>query len=131
MRVEREVRQRLPHQVKQVLQNDEIAIAQKHKSLEQQQQQIEQGKRVLLWLATGAKSNLAWLGGRFLSGVAKAPWYWTTVVAYSLLGFTIGINRPPIIGCLDVQSDCYLLRWNKTEVILPPLKSIQKIKNKK
>jgi Flp pilus assembly protein TadB len=76
--------------------------------LKLQKQKTDQIKSCLLWLGR-------WLGSGF-SGVC---FYFICLLIYVALGTMLGINLPSKIACLDAKSICFLLRLDKSKVVIP------------
>jgi hypothetical protein len=56
------------------------------------------------WIGSGWSGWLFYLGS---SGI------------YISLGFALGVNFPSVIACPNTKSYCYLLRLDKTTVVIP------------
>lgn len=65
------------------------------------------------------KSNLFWFGQWVGSGRSGIFMYLVCAVVCLTGGLMWGMNTPRAISCPKQQSLCYLLRLNKTSVILP------------
>jgi len=65
------------------------------------------------------KGFLLWTGGWLTTGFPGLAFYLVSMVVFSTVVYSAGINRPSKIACESVKSDCYLLRLDKTQVVLP------------
>lgn len=65
------------------------------------------------------KQDLFWFGYWVGSGRSGVILYLIGIIIYMGIGFVWGINSPSSIACKKIQSACYLMRWDKNQVVLP------------
>jgi hypothetical protein len=63
--------------------------------------------------------NLIHFAHWLCSGWSGWLFYLIWFAIFSSLGFTLGINFPSVIACSNTNSFCYLLRLDKTKVVIP------------
>ncbi|CAA9586774.1 hypothetical protein AVDCRST_MAG81-3923 [uncultured Synechococcales cyanobacterium] len=75
-----------------------------------------------MFLSKGSQSNLSWFGSWVWSGFAKHWALLGMLVLAALAGAVAEANvASAITACPSSRSICYLLRWDKSKVILPVL----------
>ncbi|MBW4559196.1 MAG: hypothetical protein KME59_25420 [Trichormus sp. ATA11-4-KO1] len=82
------------------------------------------------------KSNVFWFGSWIGSGKSGIFFFICAILIFAVLGLMGGLNWPTTIACKTDSGGCYLLRWNKSTVVLPHqveqvLKEYERSKNRK
>ncbi len=97
---------------------EHLKLRERQEQLLQQQQQRQQES--LAFYAKGTQSNLKWLGGWVWLGFAK-HWALLGMLALSVLAGAVAEANvtSSIVACPSPKSICYLLRWDKSKVVLP------------
>jgi len=97
---------------------EHLKLRERREQLQQQQQQRRQA--ALMFLAKGSRSNLHWFGSWIWLGFAK-NWALLGMLALAALGgAVVEANVTSVIAaCPSPKSICYLLRWDKSKVVLP------------
>lgn len=97
-----------------------VQLAQKKLKASTEWVQTQQ-QRLLFWqqVTDQFKSCFLWFGRWLGSGFSGICFYMTSVIVYVALGTFFGVNLPTRIACPNAKSPCYLLRWDKSSVVLP------------
>ncbi|MEA5605209.1 hypothetical protein [Nostoc sp. UHCC 0252] len=65
------------------------------------------------------KVNLIYFARWIGSGWSGWSLYLITLGIFTSLAFTFGVNFPAFVACPNTKSYCYLLRWDKSKIVIP------------
>jgi hypothetical protein len=65
------------------------------------------------------KVNLIYFARWIGSGWSGWSLYLISLGIFTSLAFTFGVNFPAFVACPNTKSYCYLLRWDKSKIVIP------------